>query len=314
LGLVPYLLGFRPQESLVFLLIRHNRVLLTARIDLPPIAAAEAVVHQFGALTEQHDASGLVVLAYSNDTAAARELVEAIAPSLLPFGLVDALCVDDERWWSLTCTSGCCPAEGTPYDLTSHPMAAEAVYAGLTAAADRSSIAQQVLGPPEDEIDALSELTELVCDELMAVSDSGWLDLMETTVRDFVDQPHPLTDTECVRLAALAMNIAARDVAWSMISRKEVSAHLQLWHQVVARTVAPFELAPLCMLGFSAWIAGDGALQNCCVERAVRLDPSYSLAELLDEINLRALPPSFWDQMAEGMASGVRGGATPLAG
>lgn len=314
LGLVPYLLGFRPQESLVFLLIRHNRVLLTARIDLPPLIAAEAVVHQFVGLSQQHDASGLVVLAYSDDIPAAQELVSAIAPALAPFGLVDALCVDEERWWSMTCTSDCCPADGTPYDLSSHPMAAEAVYAGLTAAADRAAIAEQVTGPPTDDVAGLSDLAREVSSELGGLSPSRQGDLIATMVLEFVRQPRRLSDAECARLAVLAGTIAARDVAWSMISRDEVAAHLQLWQQVVARAVAPFELAPLCLLGLSAWIAGDGALQNCCVERALRLDPDYSLAGLLDEINLRALPPSFWDQMADGMSSVVRGGDTPLAG
>ena len=43
---------------------------------------------------------------------------------------------------------------------------------------------------------------------------------------------------------------------------------------------------------------GNGALQNCCMERAVSIDPTYSMTELLDQINRRALPPSFWDLMA----------------
>jgi len=153
-----------------------------------------------------------------------------------------------------------------------------------------------------------------VSSELESLSAPGRAELIASMVLQLVAEPRRLSDAECLRLAVLTGTIAARDVAWSMITRDEVGGHLRLWQQVVARAVAPFELAPLCLLGLSAWIAGDGALQNCCVERALRLDPDYSLAGLLDEINLRALPPSFWDQLAEGMSSVVGGGRTPLAG
>ena len=67
------------------------------------------------------------------------------------------------------------------------------------------------------------------------------------------------------------------------------------------RAVPPFESAPVCLLGFAAWIGGDGALQVMCIERALEINPDYSLGRLLEDINLRAAPPSMWDQMAEEM-------------
>jgi hypothetical protein len=58
--------------------------------------------------------------------------------------------------------------------------------------------------------------------------------------------------------------------------------------------VAP---APLGLLGMAAWINGNGALLNCCVERLEEIDPGYTLGHLLAEISERALPPSLWDEL-----------------
>ena len=70
----------------------------------------------------------------------------------------DALYVDGSRWWSLTCDQACCPAEGTPYDVAGHRLAAEAVFAGLTTRASREELAATVAGPPPAEVPRLVEL------------------------------------------------------------------------------------------------------------------------------------------------------------
>jgi len=71
-----------------------------------------------------------------------------------------------------------------------------------------------------------------------------------------------------------------------------------MWRQVVQHSPDRLAPAPLCLLGMSAWVAGQGALQNCCVERALELDPDYSMAWLLSDINRRCLPPAYWDRLA----------------
>lgn len=310
LGLAPYLLGFTPTESLVLIVIGDGRVLVTARLDLPAPAAHEQVAEQLLGIADRVDASGLVLLAYSADGEAARALLERLIVPLRPAGLLDALYVDATRWWSLMCTAGCCPSEGVRYEPAAHPMAAEAVYAGLTAAAGRADIVARVSGPPETDVARLEQVSHAVGAELVELSPQEAGELMAALVAGYLDQPGPLSDAECVRLAILAADLTVRDVAWAAMTREDVDDHLSLWGQVVARTIAPWEPAPLCLLGMAAWISGDGALQNCCADRALGLDPSYSMAALLDEINRRVLPPSFWDVLSAEMTRELG----PLAG
>jgi len=312
LGLVPYLLGFVPEESLVLLLVRDGTVHLTARVDLVPAAAVDSITREFARLAQQTGAPALVLLVYSTDIPAARALLPGLVEGLRPHGLVDALLADGSRWWSATCPAGagCCPPEGRSYDLGSHPMAAEAVYAGLSAAAGRGDVAARVAGPPASELAALDDVFAAVGLEVLPLEVADRQEVMAAAVQGFLADPHRLDDAECARFALLASEVAPRDVAWALIDRIRVEDHLDLWGQVVARTVAAYAPAPLCLLGMAAWVSGDGALQNCCSDRAQRLDPAYSMAALLEDINRHALPPSVWDRMA----ADLRGLVGPLVG
>jgi hypothetical protein len=51
----------------------------------------------------------------------------------------------------------------------------------------------------------------------------------------------------------------------------------------------------------AAWVAGQGTLQVCCLDRVRVVDPDYTMADLLEDINARAIPPTFWEEIRAGM-------------
>jgi hypothetical protein len=53
--------------------------------------------------------------------------------------------------------------------------------------------------------------------------------------------------------------------------------------------------SPAAVLGFSAWLAGHGALAWCAVDRSLRARPGHSLACLVSDLLDAALPPTRWD-------------------
>jgi hypothetical protein len=310
LGLVPYLLGFHPAESLVLLVIHDARVLLTARIDMVGFDAADQVVERFAELADRHQASGLVLFGYSETIEPTLELMAELVDGLSGLGLVDAFFVDGSRWWSLMCSTACCPAEGTVYDLSSHRMAAEAVFAGLTFASGRVDLERQVSGPPATDFPLLAEVARQVAQETNRLDRQQRKQLVAAKVQQHLAEVQPPTDAECARLALLVFDVEVRDVAWARMERSAADDHVALWSQVVARTIAPWECAPLCLLGMAAWISGNGALQNCCSDRVHRIDPTYSMAKVLDDISQTGLHPDYWDLMSAEM----REGTGPLAG
>jgi hypothetical protein len=294
---VPYLLGFHPTDSVVIVLLGERSVVMTARVDATALAEPAELASYLDRVRRGQDAVGVVTITYSA-APTARERTETLAGAMDPAVLVDALLADGERWWSVLCDGPCCPAEGTPYDPGSHPLSAAAVYAGMSALPDRSAVQALVAGPSAADEPSLTRLVEEAMDEILDAALGSRKRLVRRLVREALDGG-ALTDQQCVRLAVLVYDLQVRDVAWAQLSRDRAADHVVLWQQVVARVPSGLASAPLCLLGMAAWVSGDGALQNCCVERVEEIDPSYTMASLLADINRRALSPRYWDELLQ---------------
>jgi hypothetical protein len=295
LALIPFQLGFHPAESAVTVFLRSGEIKLTARVDLPPPAAAVEFAHHLRGLVRQHGIDEVVIFAYSAQPVPARALLEGLVRAL-PAQLVrNALYVDGSRWWSLTCDRGCCPAQGTPYDVTSSRLAAEAVYAGLTARATRDELAATLSGPPTEEVPRLADLAVEVRDELKQVSEPRLAAVrLEQAVQAAGADPNGLDDRSCATLAVLVADLRLRDLAWTLIGPDEAEQHVEVWLRVLNRVAPELSAGPLALLGMAGWISGHGALLNCCADRLRELHPNYSMGGLLTEISDLAVSPSVW--------------------
>ncbi|SDT06566.1 protein of unknown function [Friedmanniella luteola] len=306
LAVIPYLLGFHPEESLVVVLCRRGRVLLTARLDLPRPADAPGVAAQVRQLTTQHGVDALVLVGYGDDQGATRATLEQVRTGVVGAVPVrEVVLVSRARWWSLSCTSGCCPAGGAVFDPDAHPLAAEAVYRGLVAGRSRAALVELVGGPGPDALPRLRGLVGLARSRWAGVDRPTAAAALAAAVEAAVAGGGAVDEEVAVRLAVLGLDLAVRDVGWALMSRSAAEGHQRLWAQVVA--VAPPEVAsaPVALLGAAAWIGGNGALLNCCVERLERDDPGCTLGHLLAELSERALPPSLWDEMVGGLRAEV---------
>ncbi len=307
LGVVPYLLGFHPTESLVAAFVRRRQVVVTARIDLAATADIEALVDQLELVGRQVGSRSVVLIGYSAD-GGVRDLMRDLA-DLIPLDLVDVLAVSGERWWSVCCDPGqrprpgreaCCPPEGRPYDIASHPLAAAAVMAGISATATRQEVADLAAGPSAADQDRLSGLAEQTARQLSGMGRRRRRQRMRRLVARTLRSGGP-TETEAIEIAVLARDVVVRDAAWILMSREQADDHVALWRRVVSVAVWPHEAAPLGMLAMAGWLSGNGALLNCCIERLERVDPDYSLLQLCREISDQAVPPSHYDVIAEEM-------------
>jgi hypothetical protein len=101
--------------------------------------------------------------------------------------------------------------------------------------------------------------------------------------------------TEDDRVAWLSVMLAqleVRDDAWSRMDPLYCAAHLRLWTDVVRRARPHFLPAPACLLAFTCWQSGDGALANVAIERALTANPDYSMGLLLRDVMDAGVPPS----------------------
>ncbi|SDT21101.1 DUF4192 domain-containing protein [Microlunatus soli] len=308
LAVLPFLLGYQPSESLVMAAVCDKVIAVCVRVDLAE--DPDLVSDRLAEIATNNHASGVLLVAYSDEAARADRLLLPMIDRLQTVGVIDAIYTDGQRRWSRICNADCCPPEGIPYRLDTNRLAAEAVFQGMSRQTDRAAIAELVQGPPAERRPELSALTEQVIEDVFARSQderrreiAGWVSAhVRRRLEGLAVQP---TERELVRLACLIVDVPVRDEAWALMRRQDAWVHVELWQQVVSHAVSPLDVPALGMLGMAAWISGQGTLQVCCIERARQLDTNYSLIDILDDINDRALPPTFWESIRSGVAGAI---------
>ncbi|MFI9823852.1 DUF4192 domain-containing protein [Streptomyces sp. NPDC052013] len=152
---LPYLLGYRPEDSIVLVALHdkdgRGRFGGRARLGIPPNAddwpaAARQLAHGLVNGSERRgDRPEQMVLFLCQEPVkgeTGRQVKERLGPLAhtlrlecggLDAPVVEALCISDGRFWSYCCDNqDCCPAEGTPMGLPgTSVLAAAATYAGL---------------------------------------------------------------------------------------------------------------------------------------------------------------------------------------
>jgi hypothetical protein len=315
LAIVPYLVGFHPEESLVTVVVRSGRVRLTVRMDIPPESEGNEIAQQIDALARREKAEALALIAYSAASLPAHRLLTALMDRLGDQQLTDVLYVGHGRWWSLTCGDECCPLSGTPCDLGSHPISASAVFAGMSARASRTELEASVSGPQPPELPRLQALTETLVSELENLDDLGEAAALLAAILDTtLDNPSALDERTCLLLGLLVREVHIRDLAWARMTRANADDHVRLWGAVVAQVPPTLAAASLGLLGMAAWINGAGALLNCCCERLSLVAPDYSMGRLLADISDRALPPTLWNQIGGEVQAELQAEFARLAG
>lgn len=304
LALTPYLLGFHPEDSVVVLTFGAPRGCFHARVDLPPTVADQRQVTGLVLdAVRRHDVPRVALLVYSDDRLRSSSQVSLLLDGLIADGVevVEALRADGRRWWSWPRFDG----PGTAYDLSSHPFTAQRVFAGDVALGSRRELAQGLVAPPdEDTVRAAGQHV----DRLVAgVAEDGGAGLLRTEarwmqrrIRLHLRDGRTLAAADAGRMLALSALVPVRDVAWSEMTRRTARSHVDLWRDLVRR--CPPDLLPgaASLLAFAAWLAGDGALAWCAVDRALERDPDYSMAHRVADCLTGALHPSVWSPIPEG--------------
>jgi hypothetical protein len=315
LAIIPYMIGFHPQEDIVTVFIESGRVKLTTRSDIPPESGGDELADWIDALAKREGAEALALVAYSAAALPAQRLLTRLMDRLGDHDLTDVLYVGHGRWWSLTCGEECCPLAGTPYDFTSHPISAAAVFAGLGVQASRRELEALVSGPAEADLERLAVLTEAIRTELEQFdSPVAVAELLVSTMDRALADSSSLDERSSLLLGLLVADVHVRDLAWAQISPSDAEEHLRLWGRVVSQVPPTLAAAPLCLLGIAAWVAGHGALLNCCCERVLQIHPDYSMGKLLADISARAIPPSIWQEIKDDMRTEQDAKCAPLAG
>lgn len=320
-AVVPHLLGFHPDDSVVVLGLEPgtSQVRVTLRIDLPPEdddgsgwAALVPAFHRAGALEALlvvYPPAGADPWREGEPLPLPHRAVVDTAADLLAAGGVralDAVCVVDDRMRSYWCLDQvCCPPEGRAVPASEQlRIDAEFVAAGSAPLGSRRSLELQLEPRPDDDAfreevdDRVMELRPDVASYGVAEVESFLLGL--SILGAGTDQPNLLA-TLVAQASSLCEWVRPRDLLMRALSVDADPAILRAARTVLVEAVrcAPFtEAAPVAsLLAVCAWISGDGASARVALDRAAAADPTYSLATLLTAALDSGLPPWSWASM-----------------
>ncbi|WP_344085902.1 DUF4192 domain-containing protein [Luedemannella helvata] len=306
IAMIPYMLGFHPADSLVIVAMRERRPVLNVRVDLPgrrpgrPSAAElRRLLDQAVRMVTDQAAEATILVGYGSRSRVTPVVARA-ATRLAGRGVpvLDALRVTKGRYWSYVCTNtACCPAEGTPVDVASSPVAAAATVAGMVALPDRAAVVSQVepvdpaaqvemwaaVGRADERLMGLADTADLTDNPVGALIEAGdeALDAALRRCRSGAG----LTDDDLAWLSVLASLLPVGERFWRRIeeSPDDRPAHRSLWLDALRR--APMDLVPAVgsLAALTAWRDGDGALATAALDRVLDVDPDYPPARVLDE-------------------------------
>lgn len=316
---VPYLLGFHPSDSLVVIGLRGGEAAMVQRWDLDRDADGLAAAM---AQTLRPSGPHAVLLAGFGPAYLVRPVVRRLR-DILPIPVHAAVRVADGRCFCELCDA-CTPPGGVPYDVKESRVAAQATVAGLSALPDRAALADLVAPVGGSEAIAMTaavaradeRLRELL-DAARGPADPAGVNALREQGFLAVDdafaaarQGRRLDDDQVAWLTILLHSLPVRDRAWQSTDHERWQ--VDLWTDLTRRA-EPALVAPCAsLLGFAAWRAGNGPLAGVALERALRCDPDYSLAQLIWEALFNGVPGSVlagWPQASAAWTSPRPGGA-----
>ena len=293
LAMVPVVLGFVPTDSITMLTFGATRT-FHARVDLPP--PDEPVEEVVGSLCEpalRHGVRRVVFVLYTADPLPAERVCRRLVRTFRAAGIevIDVIRADGRRWFPMLHGRRAAGPAGTPYDVSSHRFAAQAVVEGRVTHRSRTELADSL----ETDAGRAALVEAAARDVRSAADDPLWV--RATVVRHAGAGTVP-SDQEAARLlGAVDTGGVALAAVFAGVPREDAALHVALWTDLVRR--APEELVPAAAsaLALLAWLAGHGALAWCAVDRATALEPEHELAGVVADLLAGAVPPTDWDEM-----------------
>jgi Domain of unknown function (DUF4192) len=301
IAVVPFVMGYHPNNSVALVGLAGSRMEFAACHDLPPPevsdADAELAADAVADVVTRQQPTRVVIVGYGPARRALPALLRsAEAVRRRGVEVFDVMRVENGRWWSYACPDReCCPPEGTPCLPGDSVIAAEATFHGAVALPSRKDLVAQVAavdGAERAEMVRATErarrrFTDLLAEDLTAerygrlIRQQGKLAIR--AAEKCYRSGRSLEPDEIAWLGVLLVDRSVEDLALD----RAATAHewqIRLWTDVLRR-VEPAYVAPAgCLLAFTAWQAGFGALARVAVDRAIAEEPQHQMAELLHNV------------------------------
>jgi hypothetical protein len=283
-------LGFVPTDSAVMFTF-DGPSCFHARVDLPRVGeGVDECVEALLSPCLRHEVGRVLFVLFSDDPLPAERVARRLVRAFRGAGIdvVDVLRADGRRWFPLLRWRRPVPPSGVPYDVSAHPFAAESVLSGRITHRSRAELEATVAPDPI----AVARVAAAVRDTTRPRPGPDWV---PATVARHVAAGSVPDDGEAARLLSCLVDVEVRDAALGLLRRDTAEAHARLWGDLVRRAPEDLVAPAAAVLGFAAWVSGNGALAWCAVDRCLNADPDHRLAHHLTHALTHAVPPSVWE-------------------
>lgn len=302
---VPILLGFHPTESIVVITLHgpRQRSGLTMRCNLPgPDHDVADMARRLSEPITRQNAVAVVIVCFSSapdvgDRLPHHDLVHNLIGCLSAenVGYLAALLVRDGSWWHYGVGEDEQSAHGTslPDTPSSELTAIEArrVMEGRAVLGSREELAATVAGPKTIRLAVMEHACEtamaVFAEEILADGDHAaavrTLQLAHTAFEAHRDGTDPNDDVVARVLAGLAIrNTRDALMTWGVDDGYDTDEFVAFLI-MLARRAPDSYAAPICTaLAAVAYHNHECGVATVAIERALRCDPAYYMARLLD--------------------------------
>lgn len=274
-----------------------------ARVDVPHDTSStgtafDEVVSTLLRPACQHGVRQAVFLLYDHDETRAEHLAWSLRDDFTDAGieLLDVLRVTPAQWFAILPGHRPEHYRGVAYELASHPFTVQGVLAGRVVHRSRDDLRAML----EPDHGAVQRTTVALADPDCTVLEPGGV--VELVAERLADRS-PFSTVQLARVARSIQTGSARDEAWGWLGRDDAVASIDLWTDAVRRLPTTEVGSAAAVLAFVTWLAGDGALSWCAVDRAREADPGNSLARLVADLLDSATSPEAWAAVRDQMGS-----------
>jgi len=305
LAAVPFMVGYHPQDSLVAMALRDDKVVMAMRVDFPDSENINAISKTIALHLVREKASEAIIVGYLPTTVGGSDPLLVVREIISGYSITIKECIEvrEGRFRSSLCADlECCPPEGNPVpELSDSRVTAEQVAAGNPLPfidldeMKRSIAAHRIDKELLKAIKAVAEI-DYESDQVNALQREGANAINQISlafIRDGVVLDKALIALVLVRLHDLQV----RDYAMGFTSEKSDDQLWDMWRWLL-RIAPKGYVAPVAVIfATSSYERGDGALAQRALDRAFEDSPKYQMAKLLRRTFAAGWPPSAFSQM-----------------
>ncbi|MGI5238758.1 DUF4192 domain-containing protein [Dactylosporangium sp. CA-139066] len=290
LGMVPYLVGYHPADSIVVLYVQSGSRVRAVHV-LSLAAPVARMVDEVLDAARRAGAECVLVVGYGPLPAAAtvKALIAGITASV-PVGY--SCFVADGHYYCLKPGCGCAAVTGIPFDPRATAVAAAAAVRGDVALPSREALLALTAPDPAAHIVVRTAIRRTLRQALADDTRPGPADadLRLEELLDLARADRRLTDAQVARLAVLLDDCAVHRAAWYGTDQEMWQRNL--WLDLTRRVPDRYVAVPAALAAWCAWRRGEAHLAFAAARRSLEADPGNRLAAMICTAIHAKLPPT----------------------